>query len=56
MQTQQIISSTTGNFFLGTAGMASVEKFSGASFEKLFMALLRWIVKKLGMAGGALRG
>ena len=25
-------------------------------FEKLFMALLRWIVKKLGMAGGALRG
>ena len=38
MQTQQIISSTTGNFFLGTAGMASVEKFSGASFEKLFMA------------------
>ena len=25
-------------------------------FEKLFMALLKWIVKKLGMAGGAMHG
>ena len=25
-------------------------------FEKLFMVLLRWIVKKLGMTGGAVHG
>ena len=25
-------------------------------FEKMFMALLKWIVKKLGMEGGAVRG
>lgn len=38
MQTQQIISAATGNFFFGRAGAATTEKAVDNSFEKMFQA------------------